>query len=375
MQSSTFCEPVSPSTGPGAPRFVRAPRLGTNDDVVRVLTWMVAAGDRVDAATAIVTVETTKANVEVEAESAGYVFPLVSSDCEVAVGEPIAIIADTPERPDIELRPQPDRPIASPIASGSSRTASSPQVITRKAQELIEQHGLAVEAFASLPVVRTTDVEAFLASRASASAPRAAQPITAEQQAEWDALLASPLYRELRHLLSALRAQMRGRFDRHVPLGTLLDDRWDLAQRCGFGEGTSVYDECLIQGDVRVGRHVWIGPYTILDGKNAPLVIGDNVDIGSGSHLYTHNAMESTLSGRRAPVVVAPVTIGNCCFIAPMVSIGPGTTIGDHSFVAAGSFVEGTFKPYSYIAGNPARKVGTVEIDGDRVRIRRGSGD
>ena len=54
-----------------------------------------------------------------------------------------------------------------------------------------------------------------------------------------------------------------------------------------------------------------------------------------------------------------------------MVAIGPGTTIGEHSFVAAGSYVQGRFKPYSYIAGNPARKVGTVEIDGDRARIRR----
>jgi acetyltransferase-like isoleucine patch superfamily enzyme len=81
--------------------------------------------------------------------------------------------------------------------------------------------------------------------------------------------------------------------------------------------------------------------------------------------------MESTLTGRRAPLAVAPVTIGSCCFIAPMAIIGPGTTIGDHSFVAAGSYVEGTFPPYSFIAGNPARKAGTVEIDGTRVRIRK----
>jgi acetyltransferase-like isoleucine patch superfamily enzyme len=365
MPSAACCDTV---------KVVRAPRLGTNDDMVRVLTWLVAEGERVEPTTAIVTVETTKANVEVEAESAGYVFPLVAADSEIAVGAPLAMIADTPVRPDLAVGLEPDMTIdrqpAASVESGSSRTTPSP-VVTHKAQELIDRHQVPLDAFATLAVVRTTDVEQYLASRASRIAAPSKRSISPEQEAEWDALEASPLYRELQELLTALRARMRGRFDRHVPLGTLLDDRWQLAKACGFGEGTSVYDECLIQGDVRVGRHVWIGPYTILDGKDAPLVIGDNVDIGSGSHLYTHNAMESTLTGRRAPIVVAPVTIGNCCFIAPMVSIGPGTTIGDHSFVAAGSFVEGTFKPFSYIAGSPARQVGTVDIDGDRVRIRR----
>jgi acetyltransferase-like isoleucine patch superfamily enzyme len=366
MPSSILCE---------THRLVRAPRLGTNDDVVRVLKWLVGEGERVEVTTAIVSVETTKANVEVEAESVGYIFPLVEADAEIAVGAPIAIVADTPVRPDVSMDPagsgssRTPHETLEPVASGSSRTSS--QVITRKAQELIDEHGIALDAFTALAVVRTTDVEHYLASRANTAATPATPAISAEQEAEWQAMLASPQYRDLQSMLSTLREQMRARFGRHVPLGTLLGDRWQLAQAWGFGEGTSVYDECLIQGDVRVGRHVWIGPYTVLDGKNAPLVIGDNVDIGSGAHLYTHNAMESTLTGRRAPIVTAPVTIGNCCFIAPMASIGPGTTIGDHSFVAAGSFVEGTFKPFSYIAGSPARRVGTVEIIGDRVRIRR----
>jgi carbonic anhydrase/acetyltransferase-like protein (isoleucine patch superfamily) len=28
----------------------------------------------------------------------------------------------------------------------------------------------------------------------------------------------------------------------------------------GFGEGSSVYDSCLVLGDVRVGKNVWVGP-------------------------------------------------------------------------------------------------------------------
>jgi acetyltransferase-like isoleucine patch superfamily enzyme len=64
-------------------------------------------------------------------------------------------------------------------------------------------------------------------------------------------------------------------------------------------------------------------------------------------------------------------TIGNCCFIAPQSIVAPGTVLGDHCFVAAGSYVEGTFPPFSYIAGNPAKQVGVVELSGNRARIRR----
>jgi acetyltransferase-like isoleucine patch superfamily enzyme len=365
MPSSTCCEAGAHPAMTSTPsyRIVHAPRLGTNDDSVRVLTWAVTAGQRVEATTAILVVETTKASVEIEAESAGYVFPLVDADSEVAVGAALAIVADTPDRPTLDALHE--------APTGDQRgDQRRDQIVTRSARGLIEQHGLTLEPFAALAVVRTSDVEAYLASHAAGASGAAATP-TAEEEAEWVAALSSPLYRDVQALLSTLRARMHGRFDRHVPTGTLLGDRWQLAKDYGFGEGTSIYDECLIKGPVRIGRHCWVGPYTILDGQHAALAIGDHVDIGSGAHLYTHDSIERALTGGLAPLATGAVTIGNCCFIAPMVSIGPGTTIGDHSFVAAGSFVQGTFKPYSYIAGNPARCVGTVEISGHRARLRR----
>src|SRR5262249_31979666 len=120
----------------------------------------------------------------------------------------------------------------------------------------------------------------------------------------------------------------------------------------------------------QVGRNCWIGPGTILDGMNAPLRIGDCVDVGAGAHLYTHNTIERALTGRRAPVFKKATTVGNCCFIAPRAILAPGTVLGDHCFVATGSYVEGNFPAFSYLAGNPARRVGSVEVHGDRARVR-----
>src|SRR4051794_40299178 len=84
---------------------------------------------------------------------------------------------------------------------------------------------------------------------------------------------AGSLLSALRDTLVELRRDKREKFRRHVSVGDLLTDRWEIARDYGFGEGTSCYDNVLILGDVRVGRNCWIGPNVILDGQ-AGLTIG-----------------------------------------------------------------------------------------------------
>jgi acetyltransferase-like isoleucine patch superfamily enzyme len=339
---------------------VIVPREGVNDDFVRLVEWLVAEGEKVEGGRPLVVLETTKSTFELAAPAAGHVFFLAGAGMEVAVGRPVALLAPSPERPRLEPESPPPRHDA------------GEQVITNKAQELIRQYGLSLETFANLPVVRSADVEEWRRRHGLADAPppRLFRGAPHESDADWDARCDTPLRRELGELLTLLRMRMRARFNRHVATGDLLSDRWELARECGFGARTSVYDDCLILGDVKVGDDCWIGPGTILDGMCAPLIIGDCVDIGAGCHLYTHNTIERALTGRRAAVFHKATTIGSCCFIAPQVVIAPGTVLGDHCFVAVGSYVEGTFPAYSYIAGNPARRVGTVEVQGDRARVR-----
>jgi acetyltransferase-like isoleucine patch superfamily enzyme len=340
-----------------------APREGVNDDVVRVLKWLVAEGEQVRDKQPIVTLETTKSTFDVDAPADGFFFPLAAEGAEVPVGSALALVSPTPQRPRYEAD------VAVP-----AEASDQDQVITKKARSLIEEHGLSLRDFVRLAVVRASDVEEILSRRDGGSVRPAARLFGDEEldpSAEWDAILQSPEYVRLRELLTGLRKRLRAKFNRHVPTGSLLYDRWDLAKDYRFGEGTSVYDECLILGDVKLGRHSWVGPYTILDASQAPLTIGDYVDIGAGAHLYTHNTIERALTGHKAPMFTKATTIGNCCFIAPQSIIAPGTVLGDHCFVAAGSYVEGTFAPFSYIAGNPAKRVGVVEVSGNRARIRR----
>jgi acetyltransferase-like isoleucine patch superfamily enzyme len=342
--------------------YLLAPREGVNDDVVRVVEWQAADGQHVAADQVVVVIETTKATIDVPAPRAGYLFVVAPAGSEVAVGAPLAAIASHPKRP----------PNGLPHSNHDSVMAASDTVVSAKARPLMEQHGLTAADFPGLAVVRSSDVERLLSARAAGHQHTRVRQFRGEAfdpSVNWDEVLDRADMRILSSLLEALRRRMKAKHDRHVPLGTLLHDRWQIARDHGFGEGTSVYDECLILGDVQVGKHCWVGPYTVLDGQGG-LEIGDYVDIGAGAHLYTHNTIERALTGHQAPLHRQATRIGNCCFIAPHAIIGPGTTLGDHSFVAAGSYVEGSFPAHSYISGNPAIRVGTVELMGNRARLR-----
>lgn len=172
------------------------------------------------------------------------------------------------------------------------------------------------------------------------------------------------LARLLRELDADLRAEMRQRWDRDLPLEELLFDRWERARRLGFGEGASIYQTSYVYGDVRVGAGTWIGPFTILDGSGG-LEIGRHCSISSGVHIYTHDTVRRALSGGRADYERAPVSIGDCCYLGPQTVVAGGVTIGDRSVIGACSFVNRDVAPNTIVVGSPARPKGRVEVDED----------
>ncbi|HEY2720481.1 MAG TPA: acyltransferase [Chitinophagaceae bacterium] len=147
--------------------------------------------------------------------------------------------------------------------------------------------------------------------------------------------------------------KLNEQFNRSLPFNELLFDRWERAKALGFGEAASVYDNCCIFGDVKVGKNTWIGPYTVLDGSGG-LEIGDNCSVSAGVQIYTHDSVEWATSGGTKPYAYSPTKIGNNCYIGPNSIIVKGVVIGDGSIVGANSFVNKSFLPKSKVAGNPA---------------------
>jgi acetyltransferase-like isoleucine patch superfamily enzyme len=162
------------------------------------------------------------------------------------------------------------------------------------------------------------------------------------------------LLESLRNLIYKLRREKREQYHRHVSVGDLLTDRWEIARDYGFGEGTSCYDNVLILGNVKVGRNCWIGPNVVLDGSGGELSIGDQVDISAGVHIYTHDTVQRVISGGVASAEYAPTRIGSCVYIGPHSVIQKGVRIGDCVVIGAMSLVNRDVPSNTKVWGIPA---------------------
>jgi acetyltransferase-like isoleucine patch superfamily enzyme len=163
-------------------------------------------------------------------------------------------------------------------------------------------------------------------------------------------------------LYSRLRDEMRQNWQRDLPFEEMLFDRWERAKSLGFGEGSSIYHNSYVYGDVKVGKNTWIGPYTLLDGSGG-LGIGDYCSISAGVHIYTHDSVKWALSGGKAEYEHASVKIGNSCYIGSQTIISKGVKIGNHCLIGANSIVNNDLDDYLIAGGSPCKVIGQVRID------------
>ena len=154
------------------------------------------------------------------------------------------------------------------------------------------------------------------------------------------------------------------KWQRDLPLGELVSDRWERASRLGFGVGTSIYESAIIYGNVVVGKNTWIGPHVVLDGSGDILKIGDNCNLSAGVQIYTHDSILRTLSNGDEEVTKAPVIIGNNCYLGPNVVVSKGVSIGDSVIIGANSFLNSNIPSNCRAWGNPAKIVdGGIAIE------------
>lgn len=133
--------------------------------------------------------------------------------------------------------------------------------------------------------------------------------------------------------------------------------KWDAAkirlyhlQRCGMkiGERTYIFSDHLETAE----------PYLV--------TIGDDTMVAPDVRFITHDASASYYCPG-ASDFFGRINIGNHCFLGMSSIILPGVTLADNCIVGAGSVVTKSFlEQGSVIAGNPARKICTVDELGER---------
>lgn len=169
---------------------------------------------------------------------------------------------------------------------------------------------------------------------------------------------------QLRELYEELRAGMREQWNRDLPLEELLFDRWERARSLGFGEGSSIYHNSYVYGDVTVGRDTWIGPFTLLDGSGG-LTIGDSCTISSGVQIYSHDTVRWAVSGGATGTERSPVAIGSFTYVGSQSVVDRGVVIGERAVIGACSFVNRDIPPNTVAVGVPCRPIGRVHVGDD----------
>ena len=115
---------------------------------------------------------------------------------------------------------------------------------------------------------------------------------------------------------------------------------------------------------LRIGSHTNIGhSCSFVVGK--AITIGDHCLIASDVVMFDSNGHPSDPLGRLndlplSPEDVRPIVIGNNVWIGQRSIISPGVKIGDNSIVSAGAVVISEVPANAIVAGNPARKIGSL---------------
>jgi len=108
------------------------------------------------------------------------------------------------------------------------------------------------------------------------------------------------------------------------------------------------------------------------------ITLGDRLVVSMNVHFLTHDYSYTTALiaiGEQPETdigVLREIIIGNNVFIGMNSLLLPGTKIGNHVIIGAGSIVRGTIADYSIVAGNPAVVIGDIRTLAEKIKRREG---
>ena len=148
-----------------------------------------------------------------------------------------------------------------------------------------------------------------------------------------------------------------------------------------IGDGTRIWHWVHVSGGARIGGGCSLGQNVFVGNR---VVIGENCKVQNNVSIYDNVTLEddvfcgpsmvftnvynprshvSRKHAYRDTVVRRGATLGaNCTIVC-------GVTIGEYAFVGAGAVVTRDVKPYALMAGVPARHIGWMSQQGERLDL------
>jgi acetyltransferase-like isoleucine patch superfamily enzyme len=192
-------------------------------------------------------------------------------------------------------------------------------------------------------------------------------------------------WREGVRVLRVLQAAERSLGDRHSPgssltfAGVMVHESAYVDEPSEIGAGTKIWHFSHVLAGSRVGRDCTIGQNVVI-GPN--VVVGDGCRIQNNVSLYEGvtlgddvfcgpSCVFTNVVNPRAEVSrkdeFRPTHVGNGATIGANATIVCGHDIGEYAFVAAGAVVTGDVAAFALVAGVPARRIGWMSHDGERL--------
>ena len=132
-----------------------------------------------------------------------------------------------------------------------------------------------------------------------------------------------------------------------------------------IGSNVKIAKRCSLFGSpeniLYIGENSYVGMNTIINGFAASVTVGTNVSIAQNVNIMADSGPNTSPALQRIFLIEkAAITIGNHCWIGASAIIMPSVQLGDYCIVAANSYVNKCFPPYSIIGGTPAKLIRTL---------------
>ncbi len=152
----------------------------------------------------------------------------------------------------------------------------------------------------------------------------------------------------------------------------------EVAPDAFVGVGTKVWHYVQIREGARIGTECVLSKGVYVDTN---VTIGDRVKIQNGVSVYQGVTLEDDVlvaanvaftndkypRAFNADWVITPTLIRRGASIGANATIVCGVTVGEYAMIGAGSVVSRDVPAFALVIGNPARVIGTVNEQGERV--------
>ena len=144
----------------------------------------------------------------------------------------------------------------------------------------------------------------------------------------------------------------------------------------GYRASSNDYIAYLRKHGAKIGNNVQIfSPNRTTIDTTTPymLTIGNDVLITGPVTILTHDYSTRVVNvvKRSSLATIRPVTIGNNVFLGWGCTILSGSVIDDNTVIGAGAVVSGRLEANSVYAGNPAKRIMSVDEYFERIKARQ----